>query len=164
MSQVFRGESRNKVDNKGRVSIPADYRRVLELNDPDWRDGQNARVVIVYGLDHQKYLECYTVAAMRGVEERILAMPRGTPKRRFLELNFITSSTLTSVDETGRLVLTQKLRDKIGVTDTAYFASGLDTFQIWNPDAFDVFAQEQAQKVMAEVGDIDPAALLAEGF
>ncbi|HKK83893.1 MAG TPA: cell division/cell wall cluster transcriptional repressor MraZ, partial [Roseovarius sp.] len=32
----FRGESHHKVDTKGRVSIPASFRRVLESSDPNW--------------------------------------------------------------------------------------------------------------------------------
>ena len=35
----FRGEAENKVDNKGRVSIPAAFRRILEEGDPDWSSG-----------------------------------------------------------------------------------------------------------------------------
>ena len=45
----FRGEAENKVDSKGRVSIPAPFRRVLEEGDPDWSNGVNPNFVIVYG-------------------------------------------------------------------------------------------------------------------
>ena len=34
MSRRFRGESHHKVDAKGRVSIPASFRRVIEASDP----------------------------------------------------------------------------------------------------------------------------------
>lgn len=49
---MFRGESVHKVDSKGRVSIPANFRRVLEDNDPRWTAGGNPELVIVYG-DHR---------------------------------------------------------------------------------------------------------------
>ena len=35
MARRFRGESVHKVDNKGRVSIPAPFRRILEEGDPE---------------------------------------------------------------------------------------------------------------------------------
>ena len=35
MKRRFRGESVNKVDAKGRVSVPAAFRRALEEGDPD---------------------------------------------------------------------------------------------------------------------------------
>ena len=45
----FRGESLNKVDAKGRVSVPAAFRRVIEEGDPDFSDGSYPNFVIVYG-------------------------------------------------------------------------------------------------------------------
>ena len=49
----FRGEFHQKVDGKGRVSIPADFRRVLESGDPSWSDGKAPEFVIVY-VDHRR--------------------------------------------------------------------------------------------------------------
>ena len=54
----FRGEGHHKVDGKGRVSIPASFRRVLESGDPDWTDGLNPNLVIVYG-DHRRSLSIH---------------------------------------------------------------------------------------------------------
>ena len=41
MKGRFRGESVHKVDQKGRVSVPASFRRVIEEGDPDWGAGVN---------------------------------------------------------------------------------------------------------------------------
>ena len=56
MSRRFRGESIHKVDGKGRVSIPAAFRRVLEENDPDYALGLNPNLIIVYGNINRKFL------------------------------------------------------------------------------------------------------------
>ena len=50
----FRGEAENKVDAKGRISIPAPFRRILEEGDPDWSSGLNPNLVIVYGRRNRK--------------------------------------------------------------------------------------------------------------
>lgn len=133
---MFRGEFHQKVDGKGRVSIPASFRRVLESQDPDWETGKRPRFVIVYGDDRRKYLECFTITAMEDVDARIALMQRGSPERRAMETLVYTLSTDAEVDEDGRIVLSQKLRDKLGLEGEAYFAGTADTFQIWKPDTY----------------------------
>lgn len=164
MARTFRGESLNKVDGKGRVSIPALFRRVLETCDPDYTDGLQAQVVIVYGLDNQKYLECYTMEAAAEVDAKIAALPRGSKPRRLLETIFHGRSHPTSVDETGRLVLPQKLRDKIGLEGEAYFVAASDTFQIWRPETYDEVMGKQTEALLEDLpDDFDPMELLEGG-
>ncbi|MDA7425335.1 division/cell wall cluster transcriptional repressor MraZ [Thalassococcus lentus] len=159
----FRGESRHKVDTKGRVSIPASFRRVLEAGDPDWTEGLNPNFVVVYGDHRRKFLECYTVEEMENVESKIERMPRGSQKRKLLERLYSTQSLITSVDDTGRIVLPAKLREKIGIKAEAYFASNLNTFQIWEPGTFEA---EELAKMEEELDDLpddfDPAQFLDE--
>lgn len=137
MARRFRGESSHKVDSKGRVSIPAAFRRVLEEGDPDWTNGQNPNVVLVYGGKSRIFIEGYTMDSMAEVDDKIAQLPRGSKKRRALEHLFSGQSVQLTVDETGRLVLSKKLRDKIGITDEAVFVASGDTFQIWEPDAYE---------------------------
>ncbi|MCB1328749.1 MAG: division/cell wall cluster transcriptional repressor MraZ [Maritimibacter sp.] len=161
MAHVFRGEGHHKVDGKGRVSIPALFRRVLEASDPEWKEGLNPNLVIVYGGERQKYLECYTMEAIAEVDAKIARMQRGSMERRMLERMFNGQSLPASVDETGRLVLPAKQRQKIGLEGEAYFIATGDTFQIWNPETYE---QEEAAKAEAWLEDMpedfDPLTLL----
>lgn len=134
MSRRFRGSDTFKVDGKGRVSIPAQFRRVLEAGDPDWTEGLNPTLVIVAGDEDQPYLDCYTVEAMAEIDAKISRMPRFSEARDYLEDHFNGTSVETSVDETGRLVLPAKLRGKIGLKDAAFFMAKGDRFEIWHPD------------------------------
>lgn len=137
VARRFRGESEHKVDGKGRVSIPASFRRVIESCDPDWTDGLPPRLIIVYGGETRAYLEGFTIEAMEEVDEKISKHPRGSAKRKAMERLYSAQSVETVVDDTGRIVLPQKLREKIGLTDTAQFVSSGDTFEIWKPEAYD---------------------------
>lgn len=136
MVRRFRGESVQKVDAKGRVSIPAHFRRVLEEGDPNWSDGKSPEFIIVYGDHRRSFLECFTIDAANEVDERIARMPRGSVKRRAMEQLFNGQSMPATVDETGRIVLPSKLRQKIGIDSEAYFMAMGDTFQIWKPETF----------------------------
>ncbi|KGB83425.1 MAG: division/cell wall cluster transcriptional repressor MraZ [Pseudomonadota bacterium] len=137
MARRFRGEYTFKVDAKGRVSIPALFRRVLEAGDPSWTEGLRPELVIVYGDHRRKFLEVYTIEAIEEVSDQIEQMQRGSPERRMLERLINGQSHPTEVDGDGRLVLPQKLREKIGLEGEAFFIASGDTFQIWKPETFE---------------------------
>ena len=161
MARRFRGESTQKVDGKGRVSIPALFRRVIEACDPDWSEGQRPNLVIVYGDHRRKFLECYTIEAIDEIDRQIDAMPRGTVERKMLERLFHGQSHPTQVDEDGRVVLPQKLREKIGLQGEAFFIASGDRFHIWKPETYaaeEVARTEEWLDGMPE--DFDPLSLL----
>ena len=137
MVRRFRGEGTQKVDAKGRVSIPASYRAVLRDGDPSWSEGKLPEFIIVYGDERRDFLECFTIDAANEVDDKIARLPRGTAKRRAMEQLFNGQSVDATVDDTGRIVLPAKLRDKIKIDGEAYFIAMGDTFQIWKPEAFD---------------------------
>lgn len=137
VARRFRGESDHKVDTKGRVSIPASFRRVIEACDPDWTDGLPPRIILVYGGATRDYLEGFTIEAMDEVDDKIAKFPRGSAKRKAMERLYSAQSVEVIVDDTGRIVLPAKLRDKIGLNGMARFVSSGDTFEIWTPEAYD---------------------------
>lgn len=163
MARMFRGESVHKVDSKGRVSIPAGFRRVLEDNDPRWTKDRNPELVIVYGDHRQNYLECYTMAAMEEVDAKIARLPRGSKPRRMLETLFTGQAHETSVDETGRLVIPAKLRNKIGLKGEAHFIATGDTFQILSPEGYGAKMGEMADWLDELDEDVDPLTFLDAG-
>ena len=161
MVRRFRGEFHQKVDAKGRVSIPADFRRVLESGDPQWSEGKAPEFVIVYGDHRRAYLECYTMEAAAEVDQQIADMPRGSMDRRMLERLFNGLSLKTSIDETGRIVLPQKLRTKIDLGEEAYFIASGDTFQIWKPETYDEVELAKTEAWLESLPeDFDPLTLL----
>ncbi|MEM8554508.1 MAG: cell division/cell wall cluster transcriptional repressor MraZ [Pseudomonadota bacterium] len=164
MQRTFRGEFPQKIDNKGRVSIPANFRRVLEACDPDWLPGGSAdpKLIIVYGDASRQFLEGYSAESMANVEAKIKAMKSGA-RKQYMTRFFSTLTWDTTVDSSGRLVLPKRLRDKIGLTDAteAMFAGTLDTFQIWHPDAYDALqAQRDAEALDGFEPGMDPTMML----
>ena len=139
MVRRFRGDGVQKMDGKGRVSLPPQFRRVLEECDPNWSDGKAPEFVIVYGGDDRNFLECFTIDAANEVDTKIAALARGSARRRYMERLFNGQSMMASVDDTGRFVLPARLRQKINVGQEsgAYVIAMGDTFQIWNEKTFD---------------------------
>ncbi|MDK3073574.1 division/cell wall cluster transcriptional repressor MraZ [Sedimentitalea sp. JM2-8] len=161
MGRRFRGESHHKVDAKGRVSIPASFRRVLEAGDPGWTSGLSPELVIVYGDHRRKFLECYTMEAIDEVDAKIDALPRGSMERKALQRMFHGQSFPTNVDETGRLVLPARLREKIGLEGEAFFIAAGDTFQIWKPETYETEELAKSEAWLDEQpDDFDPMEFL----
>lgn len=149
------------MDGKGRVSIPAPFRRVIQDCDPDWREGLRPNIVIVYGDNRQHWLEVYTMQAIDEIDAQIEDMQRGSPERLWLEELMHGQSIETQIDEDGRLLLPQKLREKIGLRDEAFFISAGDYFKIWTPAAYAERDGGRARKIAEQYPeDFDPRSLL----
>ncbi len=160
MARRFKGEFVQKVDAKGRVSIPAAFRRVLVSGDPDCASDGEAQLVLVYGDHRRAFIEGYTINSMDEVDDKIAAMPRGSRERRALERMFSGQAVQLQVNETGQIVLTQKLRDKLGLTKEAFFIASGDTFQIWQPEAYEAQAEQMDEWLDDYDPDFDPLTLL----
>ncbi|QHQ34039.1 division/cell wall cluster transcriptional repressor MraZ [Algicella marina] len=160
MARRFRGEWQHKVDAKGRVSIPAPFRRALEEGDPDFRDGDNPNLVLVFGRKNKKCIEGYSIRSMDEVDEMIASLPRYSRDREALERSINTKSSQVQVDENGRIVLSARLRQMFGIEKEAMLAGMGDKFQIWSPEAYEA-DQAELDEWMAEQDDADdPFALL----
>ena len=145
MARRFRGEGDQKVDAKGRVSIPANFRRVVEACDPDFSAGNLARFILVYGDEHRNYLEAFTIEAMDEVDEKMERHPRASPKRKAMERLYSKQAMEITIDETGRIVLPAKLRDKIGLEGTVYIGASGDTFEMWKPETYAAHIAAEAE-------------------
>lgn len=160
VARRFRGEFTQKVDNKGRVSIPAAFRRVLELGDPDYPDNSQPQFVLVYGDHRRDFIEGYTMTSMEEVDDRISKLPRGSRDRRALERMFSGQAVQVQANDTGQIVLSPKLREKIGLGSEAFFIAAGDTFQIWNPDDYEKQAARMDDWLDEYDDDFDPLTLL----
>lgn len=161
MARRFRGSETFKVDAKGRVSIPAAFRRVIESCDPDWVPGNRPNIVTVYGGERQNWLEVYTMKAIEEIDEDIERMQRGSSDRLQLEELMHGQAQEMQIDDDGRLVLPQRLREKIGLEGEAFFISAGDYFKIWKPETYQAHYAERSRRLAEQYPeDFDPRSLL----
>jgi transcriptional regulator MraZ len=122
---MFRGSAPAKIDDKGRLKIPTDFRRTLE---EDY--GPELFVTSIHG----DAALIYPLPVWEQIEQRLRAMPSTNQTRnRFLErVNYFGQQL--RLDAQGRLVLPQILRDAAGMTGEVVVNSELDHLVIWNRD------------------------------
>ncbi len=149
MARRFRSTYHQKVDGKGRVSVPASFRRVIEEGDPEWSAGQRPNFIIVFGLKFQKRLDCFTLNAMETIDASIDAMQPGSPERKKLERVYHAHSIEAQIDEDGRIILPQSLRDKLDLIpdEKARFVGMNDHFQVWKNETYqDLYGDDEADE------------------
>jgi MraZ protein len=128
----FVGSYENKVDGKGRVSIPVKFRRVLQNCDDQYAPGGGPRLYITYGAPNKNYLECWSGNAYDKLMRQIRAMPDGTPARNAMSFFYRDRCEAMVIDDTGRLVIPPKLRAMIDLGDLAYFGADGEKFLLMN--------------------------------
>jgi MraZ protein len=153
MRQRFTSSSVHKVDNKGRVSVPAGFRRVLD-------QAEEPGLGLISNFRNKGYIEGYTLDELSSIHADIEEMPRYSPQREMLEEEFIAKALPLSLDENGRILLPKDIREENGITDTAIFIGSGRHFQIRSPEN----RTAHQARLRAEVGpDHDPFAMLPGG-
>lgn len=158
----FTGTHTQKVDAKGRMSIPADFRRVLEAGDPDWTAGLNPRMYLLYGNHLKDQLHGYAVDEFSALVADINALKRGSPEKDKLSRLIIGQSIMLEVDKDGRTVMPINQRKKLGLTDGDLRFMGLgDHFEIWKAETFVDKVEDGLGDWLADKGEgYDPLIML----
>jgi len=158
----FRGEFNQKVDGKGRMSIPADFRRVLEAGDPEYPEKRsNPRMVVLFGPHLKNCLHAYTIDDMAEIETGIRALKRGSFQRKQASRMILGKSWETEIDRDGRIVLPKDRRAQIDLEGEAIMAAMGDYFEIWNADTYGaVEASETEDYLSGQPDDFDPLSFI----
>jgi len=136
LEHLFQGSALNAVDAKGRVSVPAFLRSVIE------RRGDSKTIVIA---KHETFpcLSAYdpAYAALKHSKlERLFEKQEGDVAAAldYQQRNLMAFAASEEVpyDSSGRIVFPPMMRRKGGIEELALFLGTGETFQIWNPAAF----------------------------
>lgn len=132
MTTKFTGEIDQKVDSKGRMSVPADFRRALEAGDPHWQPGQPVRAQLIYGDHLHERVQVYSMIEFDKIVDRIAAMPDSDPNKDNVTHLMITQSEPLGIDKDGRTVMALKHRQKLGIeSGELSFRGRITHFEIW---------------------------------
>jgi MraZ protein len=133
LEHLFQGSALNAVDAKGRVSVPAFLRSVIE------RRG-DARTIVLAKHESFPCLSAYDpgYAALKHAKlERLFEKQESDPDSalEYQQRNLMAFAATEEVpyDSSGRIVLPPMMRRKGGIDDLALFLGVGETFQIWNP-------------------------------
>lgn len=118
--------------------------------------------MIVYGTESWKHLQLFTLEAIEEVDEQISRLPRGSAARNLLENIYHGHAEEAEIDGDGRLVLPQKLREKIGLSDSAFFIAAGDYLKVWSPESYKEEERLLEERVPEFEPGADPLSLLSQ--
>jgi MraZ protein len=142
---MFIGEHAHTIDTKGRLSIPARYRRELAEG-----------VIVTRGLDHCLWI--YPRREWEKIAGRLAELPISQKKSRAFARLMLAGAWDAELDSQGRILVPGYLRTYANVTKQVVVAGLYNRIEVWNEDAWHVYRQqteaasEEIAEGMAELG------------
>jgi len=125
---LFLSTFTNKVDSKGRVSVPSQFRASLVK--------ENFSGMIVYESFVNDSIEGCDIDRIRKISESIDSLEPFSEEREAFATAILGGAVQLSIDSDGRVILPEGLLKKAGVKNQAVFVGKGSTFEIWEPVKF----------------------------
>ena len=128
---MFLSTYENKLDKKGRVSVPASFRSYLS------NLGYNG--VVCYPSFNNQSIEAWPQDRIEKISNSIDTLNPFEEKRDFFATSILSESINLQFDSEGRISLTPKLLKHAKIRGSMLFVGQGKTFQIWEPTIFEKF-------------------------
>lgn len=140
----FFGEFRHKVNEKGRTSVPADFRNTITTHF------DKEALVLMEDKDHVRltpatlWLPIYEKNEQKALEDRKFA-ELWRYRKRFIRTIYM--------EENGRILLPASFREKLKLVDECMIIGNGNKIEIWNPEVLDAKHSEDKIALLEEEYD-----------
>ncbi len=128
---MFLSSFENRIDKKGRVSVPATFRSHLNSM------GYNG--FISYPSFNHSALEACSQDRIEKLSNTIDSLNPFEEKRDYFATSILSESENLQFDTEGRVSLSEKLLNHAKIRNNILFVGLGKTFQIWEPKIFEKF-------------------------
>jgi MraZ protein len=144
---MFRGNNPARVDEKGRLKVPADFKRLIDekYSGEFYITSRDGRVGEIYPMEE-----------WRKIEEKLAKLSNFNPsKKKFLnKVNYY--GQVVEMDAQGRLLMPQILREAAGIKGDVAVYGNLTYLEVRNLEVSKQLAEEQFttedEKTLDELG------------
>jgi MraZ protein len=131
----------NKIDKKGRVSVPSSFRTQLAE--------QSFNGIVAYPSFINPCVESCGIDRIQKLSERIETLDPFSEEHDVFSTSILSGARELAFDGEGRVMLTEELIASAQLCETAMFVGKGNTFEIWEPESFKVHA-ERARQIARE--------------
>ncbi|HEY7409510.1 MAG TPA: division/cell wall cluster transcriptional repressor MraZ [Vicinamibacteria bacterium] len=136
---MFKGTYRHRIDPKGRLPVPAAFRKALA-------EGEGRLVLTL--LD--QCLAAYPPPEWERLEEQLGALPAFSRPVKALTRLLASRAADCTLDVQGRILLPPVLRAGAGLVREAVVVGVLNRFEVWSPAAWDSFLRD-SERLLEDV-------------
>jgi MraZ protein len=149
----FLSSAVNRIDVKGRVSVPAHFRSVLQKRGYSELYALRALDVSALDVGGMDLLDRY--------EQRIAAEDPFLQTADDMSFFCHGDGAFLKLDQDGRITVNEFIREHTGITTEVAFVGRGHFFQIWEPQRFGAYRAEARQRLLklrqAATGMLRPA-------
>ena len=135
---MFLSTHENRLDKKGRVSVPASFRSYLSSM------GYNG--VIFYPSFNNTSIEACSQSRIEKLSDTIDLLSPFEENRDIFATSVLADSVNLQFDSEGRVSIPEKLLNHAKIKQTMLFVGQGKTFQIWDPKIFEKFKTQARKK------------------
>lgn len=141
---MFIGEYQHTIDEKGRVAVPAEFRRRLTKG-----------AVVTRGIDNCLFL--YTPAEWKKLAQKVMNLPLGQAKSRAFARLMLAGAHEVSFDNQGRINLPAHLASYARLTKKVVVAGLYNRIELWDAGAWEEYkkkAESESEAIGESLGEV----------
>lgn len=141
---MFIGEYKHNIDNKGRLAVPAKFRKLL-------KEG----AVVTRGLDNCLFL--YPKKSWQELAKKLAGLPISQSKARAFSRLMLAGAMDVDFDNQGRITLPEYLRKFSSLKKKAVVAGLYDRLEIWDEVVWNKYktgAEQKSGDIAEALGDL----------
>ena len=142
---MFIGEFQHNLDIKGRMAIPAKFRRSV-----------SGGAIITRGLDHCLFV--FTKKDWEKLAEKLIALPLAQANSRAFVRLMLSGASDAEVDSQGRILIPDYLRSYAGLKKATKVIGVYNRIEVWNESAWQKYksktegSSDEIAEKMADLG------------
>lgn len=139
---LFLSTAVNKIDKKGRVSVPSNFRTVISV--------LSFNGIILFPSHHYSCVEGFGIDYIQEISNRLDTFDLFSNEQDDLATTIFGESVQLPFDGDGRIILPQNLRDHAKLEGEAVFVGLGQKFQIWKPELFEERKKQSRDSVTSK--------------
>lgn len=142
---MFIGQYNNKMDSKGRISMPIKFREEL-----------GSKFIITRGLD--SCLFGYSLQEWQKIESKIKSLPITKKNARAFQRFFFSGAAEVEIDKQGRINIPKSLIEHAKLTKECVVNGVSNRIEIWNREKWDILlvdSEETFEEIAEELENFD---------